>query len=64
MCKILRVKKTHFFDVFNGEGWKEHTRVHWDGTKLDVVSGIRLTRYQKFLVESNLRSISEKAKEL
>lgn len=58
--KVLRVKKTGLFDVFFGDGWKEHSRVHWNGKEAEVTSGLKLTRYQRYLVESEITRLVTK----
>jgi hypothetical protein len=58
--KVLRVKKTGLFDVFFGDGWKEHSRVHWNGKEVEVTSGLKLTRYQRYLVESEITRLVTK----
>ncbi len=60
LLKVLRVKKTGFFDVFFNDGWKEHTRVHWNGHTLEVTTGLKLTRYQKYLVEAEITRLVTK----
>ena len=40
--KVCRVKKTAFYDVFTGEGWKNWSRYKLDGEKLHHVSGNRI----------------------
>ena len=35
--KILRVKKTNLFDIFVGDGWKNHARVYLKDGKLSFV---------------------------
>lgn len=46
--KVLRVKKTNLFDVFIGDGWKNHARVYLKDGKLSFVGrdNCRLTRGQ------------------
>jgi hypothetical protein len=58
--KVLRVKKTGFFDVFFEDGWKEHTRVHWNGKVLEITDGLKLTRYQRYLVETEITRLVTK----
>ena len=57
MCKVLRVKKTNFFDVFFGEGWKEHSRVHYINATIALISGLKLTRFQKYQVEQAITTL-------
>lgn len=35
--KVLKVKHTHFYDVFLGDGWKNHARVYYNNGKLAFV---------------------------
>lgn len=54
--KILRVKKTAFYDIFTGNGWKNHTRVHYRHHKVKYISGnilpkIRMVEISKTLGE-------------
>lgn len=35
--KILRVKHTNLYDVFTGEGWKNHARVYFKDGKISFV---------------------------
>ena len=42
--KILRVKKTNFYDVFLGNGWTNHSRVKKIGNLVFNVSGIKLSK--------------------
>lgn len=46
--KILKVKHTNLYDVFIGDGWKNHTRVYFKKDKLSFVSKstIKLTPTQ------------------
>jgi hypothetical protein len=44
--KILRVKKTPFYDIFLGSGWFNHTRVLVTNNIVHFHSGKHLTRIQ------------------
>jgi len=44
--KILRVKKTPFYDVFIGSGWKGHTRVLVKGSRVQHNAGRPLKKIQ------------------
>lgn len=42
--KILRVKKTNMYDVFMGDGWKNHSRIYYDNGRVSLVNGNKLSR--------------------
>lgn len=35
--KICRIKKTNVYDVFIGDGWKNHARFYFKGDKLSFI---------------------------
>jgi hypothetical protein len=43
---VKRVKKTNFYDIFTGNGWKNHTRVFIHNSHVLFKSGIKLTKIQ------------------
>lgn len=46
--KICKVKNTNLYDVFIGEGWKNHARVYFKQGKLSFVGkdNVRLSNTQ------------------
>lgn len=46
--KILRVKHTNLYDIFIGEGWKNHARIYFKNSKLSFVGkeNVRLSPAQ------------------
>jgi hypothetical protein len=59
MTKILRVKKLPIYDVFEGEGWFNWTRVAVRSNKLKVVGGNPLNMGQKEKVLQEVRIITK-----
>jgi hypothetical protein len=45
--KILRVKKTSFYDIFLLSGWKHHSRARFVNNTLQHISGLHLKEEQK-----------------
>jgi hypothetical protein len=51
---IIQVKKSNFYDVFIGNGWKNHRRIHMNNGKLSVVEGEELSSIQRAAITKTL----------
>lgn len=51
---IKQVKKTHFYDIFNGMGWKNHTRVFVRDGHVLYKSGNKLTKIQYIEISKSI----------
>lgn len=56
--KIVRVKKTHMYDVFTGDGWKNHTRVLSKNNHIIYKSGTRLSKIQYVEISKTINNVS------
>lgn len=57
--KILRVKKTSLYDVFTGNGWYNHTRVHFSNKGLTFVSGKKLPKNEVLEIHNVVKSLNK-----
>lgn len=57
--KILRVKKTNFYDVFLNSGWKNHTRVHVKDGKVGHIAGNKLHKIQFVEIIKTIEGMSK-----
>lgn len=51
---LIQIKKSNFYDIFFGLGWKNHKRISFFENKVSVVEGSDLTQIQKIAIAKTL----------
>jgi len=52
--KILRVKRTHIYDVFTGDGWKNWSRYHVKQGKVLYIAGNSLPKIDLIRISKSI----------